>query len=1289
MPVGEFFAPNQLPRLGQGFRGRLPNQGGGGLAPPPGIPHIHPVQRPPQINFGAVAQARSRPLIAPPAPGLQAAPGFGAALPQIPKMPKLSGVEKRAMNFIKNPSGFQDARPAVRNLLASPSQKMQVHLDNNPLLKHQHQLIQRSMGIDPNAPQVLPATPQQEARIREIDRQKKLGTGQFKPLTEGLPTPSFGNPLLSWGQRLTTGIAQDVTGAGPGLVTVGEHIAKDIRHPMYHDPIWGQMAKSTVNSLLDTGRHPIRMFWDKPDQGLMNLLTVASLGAGAVGRGLKAADAMAAVKSGEMSIPDAVKAVARTPRFDRSIRVGTGSNKHFDAAGIDAHGYHKSDFQSHPEEAGLFDRVPIGINFAKPGESIVLPRAGEHGMLAHHPIPRGQQASAIIDKETGKVGQVNLPSNIEGVRPGKAAALKKQLANLVDEKIAEANRSPIRITPPAFKSSLGGLLHTKVVDPLTERAIEARPTGTTQVFNRTLRVPGRVSGIAERHFGKLMRRDVAMKTEIGRGVAEQRILKQLEAQGKITRVEVGNLHDAYTKPTAEDMAADPWKNNQAGLYNHETGEHVVGHIGSGHDDLIESEPLAGRGGDPSGNQYFNDPWHPYTAIRDENGDIASVNLHGTVETTPDGRVIVHDEKNPALEAKLKGEIDRVYSGETKMTRAEAQRKAYAEGSAMSHADLWHSLYNGGAGSVESFEHNPNAYVGIHKPPDKWTEADVKKYTSERNIARQYSRMVETNVDKLKADPEAYTYIPKEMWKRLKLEEPALGHAAKGLHYIDAGNQLIRSGRFLHPGYAAWAVQNGILHVSQAGGYVFRNVYQLRNEFERLTPEEKATFDNSVGAGHFGGGIARATAGGEESALKGFTKGAARFWHNIDDKVPRRLSLIHELNRAGYHNAEEWASLMKNNPLKFRSIAQKAQHQAIDYAEMSPAERATAQKLFTAYGWTRGASTYTARFPFEHPVQAAALNQISQRGNKDVSQFWSDQGGMVPSWLKGYLPVGHGPHPGLVPTGDINPGETLGQVLESLPALVKGPHDSLQEQLGPAAQALFEAATQRDRFGNQLKGGAQLSTPIKDALKRFTPFSYAGILGRSKQGGGTFLQGPRAALFSELGIPYSQLRDPKTSAALGTKDWEQSLSKPDEIQFRHQLFNQQLPQQLKLYESKTGQAFPANSIARIKGDAEAVERRDMFQYQYAASRGVHSFRSLPAIDRVKAGIQFMHDHGYWSAADAAQETNTLKQVAAQNDEPAMNDMASQIWGSLTIGQYVNQWNSMIKQISPHPLVAGRG
>jgi len=932
------------------------------------------------------------------------------------------------------------------------------------------------------------------------------------------------------------------------------------------------------------------MFWDHPDQGLMNALTVASLGAGGVARGLKSADVLGQAARGEISAGEAARAlpgaVIRTPRFERNLRM-SGSKApgiHFDRNGVDALGIHKDDYVVDPNHLamGYRTRIPIYTNRAagKAGEARIGAPGMDHAALGEK---EGQlQASAHINPDTGKVENVHFHSNT-GLTPAREKALQQALIKRSNSKLLEAaNRNGgaapgISVTPPAFKSTLGGLIHTKVVDPLTEKLIEARPNGSqAMVWN------GKAQTWAERHMGKLMRRDVDIRTGMERGRVEQALIQQWKDTGK--------LPEGITEPTVED-------------YN-----------------KLKATGLRGK-------------LQPKTFEK-----YREQNIHGQI-----------------------------------------QARAFAEGAATSHANIWHSLWDGGKSARESFEKNPNAYVGIRRPPEKWTADDIGKYSSERQIFHQWNRTVETDPEKLAADPEAYTFVPKSMWRKLKPGEVSYQNVpTQILRGIDAGNQAIRAGRFIHPGYAAWAVQNGILHLSQAGMNVFRNIHQLRNQYMHMSEGLIHEMDNSVGAGHFGGGIARATAGGEESVFKGTTKKLASFWHGVDDKIPRRLSLIHELNRMGYHNAKDWENLLRTNPRKFRSIALKAQHQAIDYAEMSPAERATAQKLFTAYGWTRGASTYTARFPLEHPVQAAGLMELARQGKKQRDEFWDKQGGIVPDWLRGAMPFGKGAHPWLGQTGDINPGETLGQSLESIPGLVKGPETPPSEQLGPVAQGLYEFGTGMDRFGNPLKGSAHVTTPIHDILHRFTPLSYASTATQAKKGGGTFLESPKQGFMDWLGLPVKQLRDPKETAALGLKDYEQSLPTPDLINFRYNWTLKQLPKEAKQLGLKGSQ------LSSWRHDLEMTRERDQFLYHYATAHGAHSIRSLPPINRYKAAVEFNVRYKYMSPEEGRQALQGISQY----DDSSINDLTRPPWSGTAIGTVSNAYRSTLKAIAPPVKTPGR-
>src|SRR5215471_3100790 len=122
------------PRIGPG--------GGRGLQRG-GLPHIK-APKPPPINYGAVAQARTRPPS--PAPlqspfGRTAGPGLGVLAPNIrqnllvPKQIRLTKNEQRAKSIISRgvgymqgtPKAYNNASPKVKALIQNPSPNLHFH----------------------------------------------------------------------------------------------------------------------------------------------------------------------------------------------------------------------------------------------------------------------------------------------------------------------------------------------------------------------------------------------------------------------------------------------------------------------------------------------------------------------------------------------------------------------------------------------------------------------------------------------------------------------------------------------------------------------------------------------------------------------------------------------------------------------------------------------------------------------------------------------------------------------------------------------------------------------------------------------------------------------------------------------------------------------------------------------------------------------------------------------------------------------------------------------------------
>jgi len=241
-------------------------------------------------------------------------------------------------------------------------------------------------------------------------------------------------------------------------------------------------------------------------------------------------------------------------------------------------------------------------------------------------------------------------------------------------------------------------------------------------------------------------------------------------------------------------------------------------------------------------------------------------------------------------------------------------------------------------------------------------------------------------------------------------------------------------------------------------------------------------------------------------------------------------------------------------------------------------------------------------------------------------------------------------------------------------------------MSPAFGLAGELLSGQSRYGQAYRGSERLTKPIGELFGRFAPYAAYRTLRSSKKGGGTMEQGPMAALKQFTGVPTVKLLDPKKTAALGMKDYEQALSMPDEIKFRHDYTLQQLPQQLKEYAQKSGAPLPGSTLSALRHDIEAVQTRDLYMAQYAHAHGANSFKSLPSMNRAQAGIAFMLQHKYVSPSQAQQWTNALKQPGLTESD--LTTAANDIWGTPGIGSALNEWKKIVKEMTPQPALAAR-
>src|SRR5215831_9884602 len=607
-------------------------------------------------------------------------------------------------------------------------------------------------------------------------------------------------------------------------------------------------------------------------------------------------------------------------------------------------------------------------------------------------------------------------------------------------------------------------------------------------------------------------------------------------------------------------------------------------------------------------------------------------------------------------------------------------------------DRWDALHKAGATADEAAQQPWRDWHAIKAPPsdlprvapEYLTPQQIQNYkaltiNSEDELARQFkpgSRMIATDKE-IAADPNKFSYVPKDLVNSLKTYERGTGTAASALNLMDRGTQVIRSGRFLTPAYSQWAVQNGLIHASQAGAMIFRNAWQLRKEWPQLPAEIRAAID-----GWMGKGIARSTAGGEaavESRLGRATQGAREFWHRFDDQWARRMSAIHELNSNGYHDAGAWTKLYKKDRKRMQQIVGgQANREAINYTEMTPAERGSLQKMMTAYGWTRGASTFTGRFPLQHPIQAFVGESASKQGQQAVENFYNKLGGMVPEYLRESLPIGS--HT-LLPTSEFSPAGTLANILGEVPGLTYGQTQALSGEEAPIPALIDELRTGMNQYGQQYRGNERVTGPIKEALGRFKPYGLAtSLLPAFQKKGGTFVQSPAMTGAKALGLPIEQLRNPKVTAGLGEKDFEAALSPPDKIRFQYQRKLDNLQQELAMFQKRTGNPVDPGTVSRLKSDFDSVEQRDIFQYQYAQAHGSKTWKSLPPLNKLAGTLDWLGHHGFPHA-----EIASIQQFAPQmTDDKQVEALVNRLWQGTGIGRIESRWKSVTKGLNPPTL-----
>jgi hypothetical protein len=501
------------------------------------------------------------------------------------------------------------------------------------------------------------------------------------------------------------------------------------------------------------------------------------------------------------------------------------------------------------------------------------------------------------------------------------------------------------------------------------------------------------------------------------------------------------------------------------------------------------------------------------------------------------------------------------------------------------------------------------------------------------------------------------------------------------------SDMVRAGAvFLRPAYIPnnWA-GNAFLNTIHQGVYAPLNLSKSLVMDKHIGVRNTRGIDQSMGF-NASNVMVSEHGTGYTAAL---TDPVAKLMGSVADQPFRRAAWLHEARRAGYkslHDVKQlWDQAYKererfvnrhaiDSDMEFgegekavwdpkqtpalaeiSKISRAAQEEIVKFGKYNDVERSVLRNLIFVYSWMRGAGRYFGRFPFQHPIQAAAYNNIAH-----VGQNWLNQElGGVPNFLIGAIPVGKDDkgNTRLINPFSVNPLGT-GQQLFSAAASVKEIITDPQEfnkyaqtdpasLLNPILQSGLEAYT----------GGRPMTESLPDTVAALRLKDNLEHPGRGqvyptsrKEAVGQFVIG---SMFPR-----------KTSQAAITRSLERERS--DQPQLR-------IDDEVKTFEKETGATMPQEFIDAYKQDLTKVKQQSDFQHQYAKDHGSQGFTNMPAQNRADAALQYLTKYNIMAPADAINIQDTLANVT---DDERMNEIANALWRMTGVGGVKRRWDELV-------------
>lgn len=542
----------------------------------------------------------------------------------------------------------------------------------------------------------------------------------------------------------------------------------------------------------------------------------------------------------------------------------------------------------------------------------------------------------------------------------------------------------------------------------------------------------------------------------------------------------------------------------------------------------------------------------------------------------------------------------------------------------------------------------------------------------KGALKEKGRQIAQSVGQVPADIKQTRYAGKTKAADIQAKNiPFIGRttskiaATAGTGLREASDGVRAGAIYLRPAYLPnnWA-GNTFMNVVDQGAFAPINLAKSALIHRHMDPENVVAFRRAMGQTP----ADAVTMGRGRGYVASVTHPIAHVMGALADQPFRDAAFFQELRRAGYSTVREINDLFNNARgyqasaaskdalMTIANSARRAQENIVKFGKFNDTERSVLRNLVFVYSWIRGATRYGARFPMQHPIQAAVFNQASHEGNK-----WLDKEmGGVPSFLIGAIPVGRDKdgNPILINPLSLNPLGTVLQVGQAAAGTYnviahggqgfnKFAQTDVLNLANPLVQAYFKG-----REGGQPVG--------KQALKSVAGYRLYEDLKHPGRGG--IYPTTRKEALGQFAVGATYPR--KASQEAITRSLErEGADNPIAL----------IPEKLKEYKKLTGQSLDPQFVAAYEADIVNSQQQRDFQHSYADRHGQSGFRNMPPQNRAEAAVEYLRRHKLMPEKQLNSLSDSLNSITT---DEAFNDLANTLWSMTGAGTVKRIWDQVM-------------